>query len=185
MLILLWVERRGSKPNNYTSTLWDFNCACAFKCLFNPKLSLPLLTNLQFRFPFAARAPLQELLNYAPCTKRIQKAQHSSPKTEVFCCFRGSGSWNYLQEWLNGIFRAGLHGWVQTGPSSFALTKPGSETLELWYCCGQFGLPSWEANRIVRLSNQSWLLANQPGAEAEWAHVCLHPPVEMGHRGYV
>lgn len=41
MLILVWVERRGSKTNNYTSKLWDINRAYAFKCLFNPRLSLP------------------------------------------------------------------------------------------------------------------------------------------------
>lgn len=89
------------------------------------------------------------------------------------------------KRWLNGIFRAGLHGWVQTGPRYFALTKPGSETLELCYCCAQVDLPCWEANRVVWLSNQIWLLANQPGAQAEWAHVCLHPPMEIGHRGCV
>lgn len=56
-------------------------------------LAYQLLTNLQFRFPFGARVPLQELLNDGPCKKGSQKAQHSCPKTEkVFCTFKGSGS---------------------------------------------------------------------------------------------
>lgn len=118
-LILVWVERRGPKPNNYTSMLWDLNCAYAFKCRLTLGLAYQLLTILQFRFPFGARVPLREFLNDGLCTKRRQKAQHSSPKTEkVFWSFRGSGSWNYLQEVIQRDFQS-WSAWMGANRSKF------------------------------------------------------------------
>lgn len=71
-------------------------------------LACQLLSNLQFRFPFGARVALQELrlvvndglyISFCICTKGSQKAQCRSAKIEmVFCTFRGSGSWNDLQQ---------------------------------------------------------------------------------------
>lgn len=71
-------------------------------------LACRLLSNLQFRFPFGARVALQELrlvvndglyISFCICTKGSQKAQRRSAKIGmVFCTFRGSGSWNDLQQ---------------------------------------------------------------------------------------
>lgn len=102
-------------------------------------LDYQLLSNLQFRFPFGVRVALEELrlivndglyISFCVCTKGLQKEaqnlRHSfvlSEGVEVDMI--------YNKKWLTGIFRPGLHGWVQMGPSSLALPTCGSETMEV------------------------------------------------------
>ena len=171
---ILWFYIR-----NYTITLWDLNWAYASDA--NPTLGLAyqLPSNMPFRFLLGSRVALPELglvvndglcISFCICTKRSQKAQCGSRKIEVvFCSFRGSGSWNDLQQevthwdfqswsaWMGANrskFLCSDYVWFRNHGSVLTLCSSRLALLRSRYSCAAFepqlahGQPAWSTGRV-------------------------------------